>query len=58
MSVPVCVTLSHSRIPVGQQEQGHGVVLHDQGEEYQQPIILKLFFMGLSEVLQHKILIC
>ena len=23
--------------PGGQQDQGHGVVLHDQGEEYQQP---------------------
>ena len=24
--------------PGGQQDQGHGVVLHDQGEKYEQPI--------------------
>ena len=24
--------------PGGQRDQGHGIVLHDQGEEYQQPI--------------------
>ena len=27
--------------PGGQQDQGHGIVLHDQGEEYQQPITSK-----------------
>ena len=38
MSVRVCITLSYSRIPVGQQGQGHWVVvLHDQGEGDQQP---------------------
>ena len=25
------------KIPGGQQDQGHEVVLHDQGEDYQQP---------------------
>ena len=27
--------------PGGQQDQGHGVVLHDYGEVYQQPIFFK-----------------
>ena len=25
------------KLPGGQQGQGHGIVLHDQGEDYQQP---------------------
>ena len=29
---------THPGGPGGQQDQGHGVVLHDQGEVYQQPI--------------------
>ena len=29
---------THPGGPGGQQDQGHGIVLHDQGEEYQQPI--------------------
>ena len=29
------------QVPGGQQDQGHGVVLHDQGEGYQQPITFR-----------------
>ena len=31
---------THPGGPGGQQDQGHGVVLHVQGEVYQQPIFL------------------
>ena len=30
--------------PGGQQYQGHGVVLHDHGEVYQQPIFLNVAY--------------
>ncbi len=40
--------------PGGQQDQGHGVVLHDQGEEYQQPII----WSEVSSSIQRTILNC
>ena len=29
------------KIPDGQQDQGHGVVLHDPGEGYQEPTTLR-----------------
>ena len=37
------------KLPGGQQEQGHGVVLHDQGEGYQQT---KTFRSGSNKVAQ------
>ena len=38
--------------PDGQKDQGHGLVLHDQREEYQQPITPR---SGSSKVLQGEV---
>ena len=39
---------THPGGPGGQQDQGHGVVLHDQGEVHQQPLFFyeSLYFLG------------
>ena len=37
------IPIQPKKLPGGQQDQGHGVVLHDQGEGYQQP---KTFRIG------------
>ena len=44
--VPQGLSMTHPGGPGGQQDQGHGVDLHDQGEVHQQPIS----FMSVEEV--------